>query len=365
VFQFQPLSGEQYRLLVESSPMMVWRSGTDGLCDYFNGTWLRFTGRTLEQEVGNGWSEGVHPEDRPRCVATYCDHFARRAPFELVYRLKRHDGVYRHINDRGVPCHDADGSFGGFVGECLDIEERMVAEQANVRFLAMMAHELRTPLTSLRIYLEALRRQVARGDPVEGVAFTRFSRQIERFAGLVDEIADTARFGEGRAVNLELLPVDLGQLAREAVELARESLALYPRGARGHMISLRVPPGLFPVRGDAQRLEQVLSQVIDNAVKFSPSGGPVDVELRTAADEHSLVVEDQGIGIPEAELGSITNRFSRASNASPDHFPGIGMGLATSREIIEGHGGTLAIESALGRGTRLTIKLPAELPLQS
>jgi two-component system CheB/CheR fusion protein len=117
----------QYRLLVESSPVMIWRSGLDAKCDYFNDTWLAFTGRTFEQELGNGWAEGVHSEDLDRCVGIYLDHFARRAVFEMEYRLRRHDGAYRYIFDRGVPFFEDSGQFAGFIGSCIDIDERVQA----------------------------------------------------------------------------------------------------------------------------------------------------------------------------------------------------------------------------------------------
>src|SRR5512132_4090670 len=108
------LPPDQYRLLVESSPVMVWRSGLDAKCDYFNETWLDFTGRSLQQEMGDGWAEGVHPDDFERCVAYYLDHFHRRQPFEMEYRLRRRDGEFRWIFDRGVPFTDDAGAFGGF-----------------------------------------------------------------------------------------------------------------------------------------------------------------------------------------------------------------------------------------------------------
>jgi len=122
------LPPEQYRLLVESSPVMIWRSGLDAKCDYFNETWLAFTGRTFEQEFGDGWAEGVHGDDLDRCIEIYRDHFARRAVFEMEYRLRRHDGVYRYIFDRGVPFADEGGKFGGFIGSCVDVDERVRAQ---------------------------------------------------------------------------------------------------------------------------------------------------------------------------------------------------------------------------------------------
>ena len=115
----------QYRLIVESSPNMIWRSNTATECDYFNKTWLRFTGRSFEQELGFGWASGVHPDDYDGCVRIYMDHFHRREPFEMNYRLLRHDGQYRWINDRGVPFYGDQGEFLGFIGSCMDVTEKM------------------------------------------------------------------------------------------------------------------------------------------------------------------------------------------------------------------------------------------------
>lgn len=122
------LGCEEYRALVEQSPTMVWRSGLDAGCDYVNSRWLAFTGRTLAQELGEAWAESVHPDDVEASRALYLDHFARREPFEREHRLRRHDGTYRYVRDRGAPYHDADGAFAGFIGSCVDIDDRRRAE---------------------------------------------------------------------------------------------------------------------------------------------------------------------------------------------------------------------------------------------
>jgi PAS domain S-box-containing protein len=124
------LSREEYRLLVEQAPIMIWRSTVTMECDYFNGIWLAFTGRSMEQEVGNGWAEGVHPEDFDTCLKIYTDHFTRREMFEMEYRLRRFDGVYRWIFDRGVPYSDAAGNFTGYIGSCIDVTEKKEARDA-------------------------------------------------------------------------------------------------------------------------------------------------------------------------------------------------------------------------------------------
>ncbi|WP_239381817.1 SpoIIE family protein phosphatase [Frankia sp. CIT1] len=119
-----------YLHLLDDFPLLIWRSGTDGGCDYFNNTWLSFTGRTVQQELGYGWAEGVHPADLDRCVALYREAFNDRKPFETEYRLRHADGGYRWILDVGRPIFDLAGRFTGYIGSCLDLTERRRAEEA-------------------------------------------------------------------------------------------------------------------------------------------------------------------------------------------------------------------------------------------
>ncbi|HEY6839514.1 MAG TPA: PAS domain S-box protein [Geobacteraceae bacterium] len=134
---------DEYRLLVEQAPIMIWRSGTDALCDYFNERWLDFRGRTMEQELGNGWAEGVHPDDFDHCLAIFRTSFEKRSVFEMEYRLMRHDGEYRWIFDRGVPVWDRDKTFLGYVGSCTDVTERVEAQEALRRAQEAEIHTLK------------------------------------------------------------------------------------------------------------------------------------------------------------------------------------------------------------------------------
>jgi len=124
-----PLSATEYRALVDNSPVMIWRSGVDARCDYFNETWLAFTGRTLAEELDDGWASGVHPDDLQSCVGRYLEHFHKREAFEMEYRLRRYDGVYRWLVDRGAPMYAEDGRFVGFIGSCVDVHERRAAQE--------------------------------------------------------------------------------------------------------------------------------------------------------------------------------------------------------------------------------------------
>lgn len=124
------LTLQEYEALIEQSPILSWRANTDTLCDYFNDRWLSFRGRSMEEEYGNGWAEGVHPDDLDRCLKIYLDSFKARMIFEMEYRLKRHDGEYRWIFDRGVPFMNENGEFAGYIGSCIDVTDRVVAQEA-------------------------------------------------------------------------------------------------------------------------------------------------------------------------------------------------------------------------------------------
>lgn len=121
---------DRFRALIDSGPTMVWTSGLDMLCDYFNQPWLSFTGRTLDQELGTGWLQNVHPDDQQRCMRTYTEAFKKRRRFRMTYRVRRNDGAYRWVEDRGHPRYDGNGVFVGFIGHCLDITTRYRAMQA-------------------------------------------------------------------------------------------------------------------------------------------------------------------------------------------------------------------------------------------
>ncbi len=122
-------TSDLFRLIADSAPVLIWMAGPDKLCNYFNKTWLDFTGRSLEQEHGNGWLEGVHCDDKERCMSTYIESFDLREKFRMEYRLRRQDGEYRWLLDIGVPRFDADGLFAGYIGIGVDVTDRKHTEQ--------------------------------------------------------------------------------------------------------------------------------------------------------------------------------------------------------------------------------------------
>ncbi len=172
-----------YLQLLNDAPALIWRAGLDGLCDWFNATWLAFTGRTLEQEVGNGWTEGVHPDDLAGCLQIYLEAFAERRSFVMEYRLRRHDGEYRWISDNGIPFTGLDGAFGGYIGYCFDVTERRRQEEQLARRAA------RDPLTGLLNRQEVTNRidTIVRQQPRTGSRTAVLFCDLDHFKAINDQ----------------------------------------------------------------------------------------------------------------------------------------------------------------------------------
>ena len=174
-------SERRFRLLADTVPVLIWQSGRDKLCTYFNKLWLEFTGRSLESELGNGWAEGVHPEDLQRCLDTYTQSFDRREKFRMEYRLRRRDGEYRWILDVGVPRFDQDRSFVGYIGIGVDVTDRKRAEE-----------ELRGSEERLRLAAKAGKMYAYEWDPRSDVV-TRLSEEYGNTLGLIDPAEQVTR----------------------------------------------------------------------------------------------------------------------------------------------------------------------------
>jgi PAS domain S-box-containing protein len=347
----------RFRNMADASPVLLWMAGTDGLCTFFNQTWLTFTGRSIEEEWGVGWAENVHYEDFARCMDTYVLAFNARAVFEMEYRLRRHDGEYRWILDRGTPRYTPTGGFAGYIGSCIDITERRRLEQdlrgavqERDEFLSIASHELGTPITALRLLVEtllrALRRKIDERQTAEMVG--AIEDQILRLSRLVETLLDVSRIAEGR-LTLAPEPIDLTALCDRVVTRMTQVAV-----DAGCPVTFEAP-GPVPGVWDRVRTEQVITNLLSNAFKYG-AGKPVNVIV--SADDHAARVRvvDRGIGIPVHKQDVIFERYERA--APKNHYGGFGLGLWITRRTLQEMGGTIRVESEEGAGALFEVELP-------
>jgi PAS domain S-box-containing protein len=355
------LSATEYRLLVEHSPVMVWRAGLDAKCDYFNDTWLAFTGRSLQAELGDGWAEGVHAEDLDPCVAKYLDHFGRREPFEMEYRLRRHDGVYRYILDRGVPFCGDDGAFAGFIGSCVDVDDRRRAQAARERhdaeqleyarnfeqwILAIVSHDIRNPLANIDTAARLLANRAGDENSVRDFA-ERITRSAGRITHMVADLLDLSRERHGAGIPIQPAPASLDEIVRQvADEIATAS---------GRPIAIEGDPAASGT-WDAHRVQQAVSNLLGNASQHSPPGSSISARVGVEGDRAVLDVHNDG-AIPPERLPTIFDPFG-AGAGSRARKQGLGLGLFIARAIARAHGGTVQVDSTPERGTTFRLVLP-------
>jgi PAS domain S-box-containing protein len=357
----RPLTSTEYRLLVQHSPVMIWRSGVDAKCDYFNKTWLAFTGRGIEQEMGDGWIEGVHRDDLDRCVAHYIDHFRRREPFEMEYRLRRHDGTYRWIFDRGVPFSDENGDFAGFIGSCVDVDERRRAQDAEQHrtqqqlalardfekwILTIVSHDIRDPLGTILFAARRLQ-DVADAGSAARKHLEMVERGVHRIQHIVGDLLDLAREREGEGIPIDPKPVDLRAVCRQIIDELEAK-------ARDRQITFECD-----VDGagewDEHRIVQALSNLVSNAVQHGTPGIPV--HIRMTGNEAQVTVEVQNGGsIPSNLLPRLFEPF-RSGGHYARRGGGLGLGLFIARAIARAHGGGIEVETFDG-ATTFRVVLP-------
>ncbi|WP_229520384.1 MULTISPECIES: ATP-binding protein [Massilia] len=469
------------RALVDASPAMLWTTDNEGQCTYLSRRWYDYTGRTPEQDLGLGWLDNTHPDDRQRAGEIFLAASAAREPFSIDYRLRCHDGSYRWFIDAGLPRANAAGEPDGYVGTVIDVHARKMlqerfervseagdigvwyadapftefqlnaemavhfgldgaraasvdtllaavdpedrerlagsvahavragapldlefrtvagdaprwlraigwcgldkhgqperfdgvtldidsqkyAEQelqrlanelgqknrAQSDFLFTLAHELRNPLAPIRSGLELMRIGAAGGD-----VQTIMRRQVDHMVHLVDDLLDMARLAEGK-VTLRLERVRLDDVVREAVDM---SMPLVEAGK--HALSVRLPQEPLALHADRHRVAQVLSNLLNNAAKYTPQGGAIELVVRVEANEVALTVSDNGIGIAAPALETVFDMYAQAHLGSGMAQGGLGVGLNLVQRLVKLHGGRVAASSAgAGMGSRFTVWLP-------
>ena len=337
-------SEERFRLLADTAPAFIWMSDSDKLCIYVNKSWRGLTGRSLDCELGNGWSEGIHPDDLRSCLDTYAQTFDRREEFRVEYRRRRHDGEYRWLVDTGVPRFDKDRTFVGYIGIGVDVTDRKLAEaalalvsrkliEAQEQERTRMARELHDDFSQRLalqcIDLDLLMKKLSESDPKERA---KVVQMLERAKEMSTDLRSLSH--QFHSSKLEFVG-----LASAVRGLCKEINAKYEIDV--HFRDNGIPPDLR--KGVALCLFRVTQEALGNVVKHSGAKS-ARVELGSNEAGVSLRIVDEGKGFD-----------TRSTNA------GAGIGLVGMTERLRLVEGQLSIRSELMRGTEIL----AEVPLSS
>jgi PAS domain S-box-containing protein len=332
-------SEDRFRLAANTAPAMIWMSGTDKLCTFFNQSWLHFTGRSVEQEMGDGWAAGVHPDDMERCIRTYFDAFDAGVSFEMEYRLRRFDGEYRWIVDVGSPRFERDGSLCGYIGSCIDITERKTAEES-----------LRALTGRLISAQEEERSRIARD------LHDDFSQRLALLGiGLGQLWKNLSASGE-RAAVLDML--------RQTREMSSDMHSLSHQLHSSKLEHVGLMPAL---KGLCTDIAQKYKIAIQFAEGECPPNVPKDVALclfRVAQEALGNVVKHSGAAEAQLELsGNVSGFRLRISDMGRGFDPSLrnpdaGIGLIGMNERLRLVGGKLTVRSEPNRGTDVLAEVP-------
>jgi PAS domain S-box-containing protein len=380
-------SEARFRTMAAAAPVLLWMAGEDMGCTYFNQQWLEFTGRTMEQELGYGWVDNVHPDDAGACLDLYTTAFVARQPFEMEYRLRRADGVYRWILDRGVPLVTSEGYFTGYIGSAIDItmrkeaehilqqtqaeleqrvaertaalesamaeRQRLEQEAQRTRHFAMLgrlaagiSHEIRNPLGAIFLHFDLLQEVLRESSSESPGEIAETLAEIQTNLGRLDDLVQDY-LSLVRVTQIECTPGEVGA----AVQVwARE----WRQHAAACAVTLRLEglERLGTMAFHESMLRRALLNLVQNALDAMPGGGTLTVAGRSIAAHVQLQVRDTGSGIPAEQLAQI---FEPLYTTKPG---GTGLGLYIVQQIVAAHGGQMTVESVEGQGTTFTLTLP-------
>jgi PAS domain S-box-containing protein len=351
-------SERRFKTLADKIPALIWMEDEQGRGVFANARCVEYTGLS-EEELHGGWPDVIHPDDAERFLTDCRSAKERRAEYRGALRLRRHDGAYRWFEGMGLPRFEG-GRFAGYVGCLMEVHDRKMAEESlreadrrKDEFLAMLSHELRNPLAPILNAVGVLKQP---GLSIERLEWARglIERQVESLTRLVDDLLDVSRITQGK-IALRRENLDLAAVVARAIETSRPLIE-----ARKHNLTVNLPSRSMRLNGDLLRLAQVISNLLNNAAKYTGEGGDIRLTAEAVDDEVILRVKDNGTGIPAEVLPRIFDLFIQADRSLDRAQGGLGIGLTLARGVVEMHGGRLeAFSDGPGLGSEFEARLPA------
>lgn len=351
---------ERFLTLADNIPQLAWMANADGHIFWYNRRWYDYTGTTFEQMRGWGWQSVHDPATLPSVVERWQQSLASGEPFDMIFPLKGADGVFRPFLTRVMPVKDAEGKVARWFGTNTDVTAQRQMEEAlrdadrkKDDFLAVLSHELRNPLAPLRNGLQILRLTRGQGEAADQ-ARAMMERQFHQMVRLVDDLLDVSRITRGK-IELRREVVELAAVIGSAVETCRPVVE-----AANHHLTVSLPAEPIHVEGDLTRLSQVFANLLNNAAKYTPKGGRIEVTAVQKNREVLVTVRDSGVGIPPGMLSSVFQMFTQVDQSLEKAQGGLGIGLTIVQRLVEMHGGKVEARSdGPGKGSTFVVHLPA------
>lgn len=348
----------RFRAMADNIPQLAWMTDATGAITWYNSRWFEYTGTTLEEMRGWQWQRVHHPDHVERVTEKFRTHIEAQAPWEDTFPLRSRNGDYRWFLSRAFPIRNSAGDVTHWFGTNTDITDEREAQQAlreadqrKNDFIGVLSHELRNPLSPIRSSIYLLER-LGHDEEAARKARAVISRQVEHLTRLVDDLLDITRIARGK-IELVKARADLAAIVRATIEDYRPVVE-----SAGLRLASSLPGK--PVYGevDAARIGQVLGNLLQNAVKFTPAGGDIDVSMALEQGSVRIAVRDSGMGIEPPLLQALFEPFVQGERSLARSQGGLGLGLALARGIVEMHGGHLdAASEGADRGATFTVWL--------
>ena len=363
---------ERFRNMADTAPVMIWLSGPDKLCTFFNKGWLDFTGRTMEEERGNGWTAGVHPEDLSLCYETYSSSFDAHQRFQMEYRLRRADGDYRWVLDTGIPRFEPGDKFTGYIGSCIDITDLKVSQQQMLAtqkleslgvLAAGIAHDFNNMLGSIFAEADLAFAELPSDSPGRD-NLDRICAVSIRASEVLNLLMAYAG-GKGEAVSFEA--VDLSSLVQEMLELLKVSIS------KKATLETSFAEDCPSVHANPTEIRRVLMNLVTNASEaLGENEGSIRVSttfVRPGSEKDAvaglperdyvlLEITDTGCGMSERALAKAFDPFYTTKSM------GRGLGLSAVQGIVRSHGGAIDVKTTPGQGSAFRIFLPRDTAVE-
>jgi two-component system CheB/CheR fusion protein len=350
------ISEEYFRQLADQTPSLIWKVDAEGLCNYVNKQWIDYTGLSFSDSTGLGWGIAFHPEDRQLEYQKFMDSFNNRKPYHSKFRVKSKEGIYRWFLAESYPLKSEE--FSGYIGSLSDITEQELVHQATFsllekkdEFMSIASHELKTPISSMKAYLQIAERLATAEEYGQLTPIIqKANRQVVKITNLIENLLDVSKIQAGKIeFNKSVFPV---------VEAIQDSIEQLQSNHKHEIIIEGCTTKI--VYADKYRLEQVIMNLLNNAIKYSPNGDKVFVKCEEDGENFRFSVIDFGIGIPEDKKPFVFDRFFRVHESS-HNFAGLGLGLYISSQIIRRHGGKIGVESEEGKGSEFWFTIPLKM----